>query len=157
MKSTSKFALAVSIALVALLAGAIAFNVLAPPGQLKLKVKWRPPNYILGNPTPDPWVAEIFFAPSRDLNQIDESTLLLEGMYAPSGTPYLLSGNPPRLAVPFSGPIVLRALLENAPHMAPGEYHILLEVSGNLKPEYGGTAFSGEGAINLIVPMPLPP
>jgi len=157
LKPTPKFAIAVSIALVALLVGAIAFNALAPPGQLKLKVKWKPVSYVLDNPAPDPWIAELYFAPARDVNQIDTSTLLLEGMYTPSGTPYLLSGTPPRLAVPFDGADVLRALLSKAPHMAPGEYRILLTITGNLKTEYGGTAFSGDGGINLIVPDVSPP
>ena len=157
MKPTPKFAIAVSIALVLLLVGAVAFNVLAPPGQLKLKVKWKPVNYILNDPPPNPWIAEIYFAPLRDLNQIDTSTLLLEGMYTPSGTPYLLSGTPPRLAVPFNGADVLRALMSKTPHLAPGEYRISLEISGNLKTEYGGTAFSGTGGINLLVPPISPP
>lgn len=143
--------------LITLLAGVAAFNAFAPAQELKLKVKWRPVTYTLGNPVPDPWNAEIFFAPIRDLNQIDPTTLKLEGIYSPSGTPYLLTGNPPRLAVPFAGDDVLRALLGKVGHMAPGLYHIYLTVSGNLKAEYGGTAFSGSGAIDLIVPDPSPP
>jgi hypothetical protein len=157
MKPTPKFAIAVSIALALLLVGAFAFNALAPPGQLKLKVKWKPVNYVLDNPPPDPWTAEIYFAPTRDLNQIDTSTLLLEGMYTPSGTPTILTTSPPRMAVPFNGADVLRALLSKTPHLAPGEYRILLEISGNLKAEYGGTAFSGDGGINLLVPDVSPP
>ncbi|HKZ93490.1 MAG TPA: hypothetical protein VJ249_02760 [Candidatus Bathyarchaeia archaeon] len=153
----NRLALISAVALVALLAGAIAFNALAPPQELKLKVKWRPPNYMLGNPAPDPWIAEIFFAPSRPLEQIDPNTLLLEGIYSPSGTPYLLRSSPDRMAVPFDGDDVLRALLTKAPHLAPGEYRILLQITGNLKPEYGATPFSGDGGINLIVPDVPPP
>jgi len=157
LKPTPKFAIVVSIALVLLLVGAVAFNTLAADKALKLKVKWKPVNYVLDNPPPDPWIAEIYFAPLRDLNEIDTSTLLLEGIYTPSGTPYLLSGTPPRLAVPFDGADVLRALLSNAPHMAPGEYRILLTITGNLKTEYGATPFSGDGGINLVVPDVSPP
>jgi hypothetical protein len=156
MKST-KLAIAVSIALALLLVGAFAFNALAPAGQLKLKVKWKPVEYIMDNPPPDPWIAEIYFAPLRDLNQIDTSTILLEGMYTPSGTPYILNSSPPRMAVPFNGADVLRALLANTPHLAPGEYRILLTITGNLKAEYGGTPFSGDGGINLLVPDVSPP
>ena len=143
--------------LVTLLAGAIAFNVLAPPQDLKLKAKWRPVTYTLGNPVPHPWRAEIFFAPLRDLNQIDTSTLLLEGIYTPSGTPTLMQSSPPRMSVPFDGDDVLRALLSKMGHMGPGIYHIYLEISGNLKAEYGGTPFSGSGAIDLVVPDVSPP
>lgn len=143
--------------LITLLAGVVAFNAFAPAQELKLKVKWRPVVYTLGNPVPDPWTAEIFFSPIRDLNEIDTATLKLEGIYSPSGTPYLISGNPPRLAVPFAGADVLRAILSKTTHMAPGTYHILLTISGNLKAEYGGAAFSGTGGVNLVVPDPSPP
>lgn len=144
--------------LVTLLVGAIALNVFAPQQSLNLKVKWRPVVYILGNPIPTPWIAEVFFAPSHPLEEVDTTTILLEGMYPPSGTPWILQSSPPRLAVPFNGFDVLRAVLSKAPHMAPGfTYHITLTISGNLKPEYGGTAFSGDGAINLEIPTESPP
>lgn len=142
--------------LVTLLAGVIAFNAFSAPATLKLKVKWRPVTYTLGNPVPDPWNAEIFFAPLRDVNQIDTTTLKLEGIYSPSGTPYLISQTG-RLAVPFKGADVIRAVLSKTTHMAPGIYHIILTITGNLKPEYGGTAFSGTGGIDLVVPDPSPP
>jgi hypothetical protein len=143
--------------LITLLAGVAAFNALAPAGQLKLKVKWRPVTYTLGNPVPDPWNAEIFFAPLRDLNQIDPTTLRLEGIYPPSGPVEILNSSPPRMRVPFAGADVLRALLSKVAHMAPGTYQIYLTITGNLKTEYGGTAFSGSGGIDLIVPEPSPP
>jgi hypothetical protein len=158
MKSTPKLVMVLSVALVALLIGAVAFNVFAPAKELKLKVKWKPVAYTLGNPVPDPWSAEIFFAPLRDLNEIDESTLLLEGMYSPSGTPSIMSSSPPRMSVPFDGNDVIRAVLAKAPHLEPGfTYHIYLTISGYLKSEYGGNAFSGEGAVNLVIPELPPP
>jgi len=142
---------------VTLLVGAVAFNIFAPAEQLKLKVKWRPVTYTLGDPVPNPWTAEIFFAPIRDLNEIDTNTLILEGMYAPSGTPYLLQSSSPRMAVPFDGDDVLRAIVTKASHMTPGTYQIYLEISGNLKTEFGGTPFTGSGGINLVVPEVFPP
>lgn len=156
MKLTKVTLLSVTI-LAILLIGVVAFTAFSATKDLKLKVKWRPPTYTLGNPLPNPWNCEIFFAPARDLNEIDTNTILMEGLYPPSGTPYLLSGAPPRLAVPFSGYDVITALLSKSPHLAPGTYHILLQISGNLKPEYGGNAFSGEGGIDLVVPDPSPP
>ncbi len=141
-----------------LLIGAVAFNVFSAPKDLKLKVKWRPVQYRLGDPVPDDWDAEIFFAPLRDLNEIDTDTLLLEGMYSPSGTPTILATSPPRMTVPFDGDDVIRAVLEKSPHLDPGfTYHVYLTISGNLKPEFGGTPFSGDGAINLEIPEISPP
>ena len=157
MKTTKLTVITMTI-LASLLIGAIAFNVLAPAKELKLKVKWRPVLYILGNPVPDPWNAEIFFAPVRNLNEIDTSTLLLDGMYLPSGTPTILATSPPRMSVPFDGNDVIRAVLSKMGHMAPGyTYHITLTISGYLKPEYGGNPFSGDGAINLYIPDVSPP
>jgi hypothetical protein len=153
----NKIAVISAAILVTLLAGAIAFNTFGAVKDLKLKVKWRPVTYTLGNPVPDPWNAEIFFAPIRDLNEIDTSTLLLEGMYTPSGTPTLMTSSPPRMSVPFDGDDVLRALMSKMSHMGPGTYQVFLEISGNLKPEYGGTPFSGIGGIDLIVPDVSPP
>ena len=145
----------ISIAILAtLMLGAYAFNAFSAK-DLKLKVKWRPVYYLLGDPVPPTWNAEIFFAPLRDLNEIDPSTILLEGMYSPSGPAIILRGSPPRMAVPFDGNDVIRAVLSKAGHMAPGyTYHISLTITGNL---YGGTPFSGDGAINLEVPGNSPP
>ena len=154
---TTKLIIAIAI-LTTILIGAIALNTFAADKTLKLKVKWKPVSYTLGNPVPDPWYAEIFFAPIRDLNQIDTSTILLEGMYTPSGTPTILNSSPPRMSIPFDGDDVIRAVLMKAEHMAPGfTYHIYLTISGNLKPEYGSTPFTGEGAINLVIPELPPP
>lgn len=148
----------ISLAILAsLLIGAFAFDAFGAK-ELKLKVKWRPVAYTLGDPVPDPWDAEIFFAPLRDLSEIDTSTILLEGMYSPSGTPTILGSSPPRMSVPFNGNDVIRAVLSKADHMEPGyTYHISLTITGNLKPEYGGNPFSGDGAINLVVPDVSPP
>jgi hypothetical protein len=148
----------ISLAILAsLLIGAFAFDAFGAK-ELKLKVKWRPVAYTLGDPVPDPWDAEIFFAPLRDLSEIDTSTILLEGLYSPSGTSTILGSSPPRMSVPFNGNDVIRAVLSKADHMEPGyTYHISLTITGNLKPEYGGNPFSGDGAINLVVPDVSPP
>jgi len=154
----NKIAVISAAILVTLLVGAFAFNVLAPPKELKLKVKWRPPTYTLSNPLPNPWIAEIFFAPIRDLNEIDPDTLQLEGDgKRPIGPPYMLRSSPPRMAVPFDGYDVINALLSKAGHLSPGTYQIYLGVTGNLKPEYGGDPFSGSGPIDLIIPDISPP
>lgn len=75
--------------LATLLIGAFTLNALAPKPELKLKVKWKPAAYTSDSWAPDPWIAEIYFAPPRPVTDINPSTLLLEGMYSPSATPYL--------------------------------------------------------------------
>lgn len=139
--------------LVTLLVGAIAIIVVSAPKELKLKVKWTPRNYLLDNLAPDPWDAELYFAPPRPLDEIDPETIRLEGIYQPVSAPYL-STKTNRLIVPFDGYEVLGALLLKAGHLAPGEYRILLEITGQL---IDGTPFSGKGGINLIVPENPPP
>ena len=143
-----------SLALLAtLLLGAVAINVISAK-DLKLKVKWRPPDYYLDNLPPDPWNAEIFFAPPRDLSEINTATIKLEGLYEPESTPYI-SLRTSRLVVPFDGFDVLTALLLKVGHMVPGgEYHVDLEITGELN---DGTPFAGSGAINLLVPETPPP
>ena len=143
-----------SIALLAtLLIGAAAINVLWGAKELKLKVKWKPRNYIFENAPPDPWDAQIYFAPPRTFDDVNSSTIRLEGVYAPESDPYLAE-NMPRLVVPFDGSNVLAALLSKAGHLAPGEYRIWLEITGKLIDE---TPFRGKGGINLIIPEIPPP
>lgn len=138
---------------VALIAGALIINATGVK-PLKLKVKWKPVEYPLDGPPADPWNAEIYFSPPRDLSEIDPSTLLLEGMYTPTADPYMATAKP-RLVVPFNGNDVVAAVMAKAPHMAPGtEMRIWLEITGAL---YDGTTFAGEGGINVIVPETPPP
>ena len=120
----------------------------------KLKVKWRPPNYVLDNMPPDPWNAEVFFAPPRDLGEIDTATVLLEGLYTLESAPYLTEKTS-RLVLPFDGYDVLAAVLLKGGHMMPGqEYRVYLEITGEFN---DGTPFAGEGGINLIIPeIPAP-
>jgi hypothetical protein len=115
----------------------------------KLKVKWRPPDYLLDNMPPDPWNAEVFFAPPRDLDEINTATILLEGLYTPESAPYPITKTS-RLVFPFDGYDVLTAVLLKVGHMMPGqEYRVYLEITGELN---DGTPFAGEGGINLIIP-----
>jgi len=139
----------ISLALLTtLLLGAVAINVISAK-DLKLKVKWRPPDYYLDNLPPDPWNAEIFFAPPRDPAEINTATIVLEGLYVPESTPYISAGTS-RMVLPFNGIDVLTALLLKVGHMVPGqEYRVFLEITGELN---DGTPFAGEGGINLIVP-----
>ncbi len=101
-----------------LIIGAVVVSIGSAPPPKKLKVKWKPPDYLLDNPVPDPWNAQIYFAPPQDLSQIDPATLRLEGLYEPESDPYMSPSG--RLVVPFDGYDVLEALLLKVGHMAPG-------------------------------------
>jgi len=140
----------ISIVLLAgILVGAVAIMG-SSAKELKLKVKWTPRNYAISSPVPNPWNAELYFAPPRPLDDIDPTTILLEGMYAPISDPYP-STHTARLIVPFDGYDVLMLVLLKAGHVTPGEYRVYLEITGQLD---DGTPFAGEGGINLIVPEP---
>jgi len=144
----------VSFALLAtILLGVFVVNVLSPPKELKLKVKWKPASYTGDTWFPDPWLVEIYFAPPRPINEIDPSTLLLENTYRPSEPtyPHALKD---RLVVPFYGGDVVTAIMTKVPHMSPGTFIVFLEITGNL---YDGQAFRGTGSINMTIPELPPP
>ena len=145
--------------LVALVTGALLINVLWAPKTLKLKVKWKPVDYVLDNPIPDPWNAEIWLIGDYDIDEIDPTSLVLEGMYEPVSDPYEAEDRP-RLVVPFDGYDVLYAVLLKAGHLAPGgEYRVWLEMTGEAvdKKTQQRTPFEGKGGISLIVPENSPP
>jgi len=139
--------------LASLLIGAFAVTVLSAPPVLKLKVKWKPATYTLDSTAPDPWNAEIFFAPPRPLSDVDITSLRLEGTIQPKSPPYLDPSKNGRIIVPFIGDDVVEALLSKLPHYTPGQFIIFLEISGRLK---DGKPFKGSGPITLTLPE-LPP
>ena len=146
-----------SIAILAtMIVGAIFVQSMAQT-TLTINVKFDPKSYTWdGLPSPE-WNAEIWRQKVQD--RADYASIRLEGLYAPVATPYpALHG--PRLIVPFSGEDVKLALFNKLPsHMGvliPGTYVVSLIVSGNLKAEFGGTAFQGDGTITVTVPTPPP-
>jgi hypothetical protein len=122
--------------------------------ELKLKIQWKPNSYILDNGPPDPWIAELRFAPPQPVAGINPSTILLEGMYSPSGPSTIIRHGTERLDVPFTGSDVVSALLTKAPHYGPGTYLIWLEITGKMN---DGRAFRGQGYINMTIPDIPPP
>jgi len=148
MKTRTITFIAVAI-LATLLIGTFAFNVLAPAKDLKLKVKWKPNTILLDTTAPDPWNAEVYFAPPEDLTQVNPTTVRLEGTYTLESTPHITTSM--RLALPFHGYDVLLAIWAKLPHMAPGSYRVGLEITGSL---YDGRAFRGTGYVNATVPEP---
>lgn len=149
---TRKLTLLSLTILATLLIGAFAINVILAPTELKLKVKWKPVEYTMDAP-PDPWWAELS-ASRINPDDIVVSTILLEGRHSirPTPAPYITATD--RLAVPFYGDDVLDELLAKAPHLAPGEYRINLEITGQLD---DGTPLRGSGGITILVPEQSPP
>lgn len=155
MKSRTPALISMAI-LATLIVGAIFVQSMAQT-TLPVNVVFDPKSYTWdGLPSPE-WYAEIWRQKVQD--RADYTSIRLEGTYAPVATPYpALHG--PRLIVPFSGEDVKLALFNKLPsHMGvlvPGTYKVSLTVSGNLKPEFGGTAFQGDGAITVTVSAPPP-
>jgi len=139
--------------LATLVIGAVAFNVLSAPPELKLKVKWKPATYTLGDPPAHPWNAEVYFAPPRTFSDVDLTSFKLEGKYTNS-SPVYMHPFKDRLVVPFDGDDVVEAILAKLPHLAPGIYIVSLEVSGKLT---SGKTFRGTGVITFTYPDYPPP
>lgn len=155
MKSRTLAVMSMAI-LATMIVGAIFVQSMAQT-TLTINVVFDPKSYTWdGLPSPE-WNAEIWRQKVQD--RADYSTIRLEGTYAPVATPTAaLHG--PRLVVPFSGEDVKLALFNKMPsHMGvliPGTYKVSLIVSGNLKAEFGGTAFQGDGLITVTVLPPQP-
>jgi len=139
--------------LAVMLLGAFVLNAFSAPPELKLKVKWKPAAYIIDNPVPNPWKAEIYFAPPRPVTDIDPSSLLLEDVYSPSEPPYLHPLKD-RLVVPFLGGQVYTAAMIKIGHISPGSYIVYLEISGRLN---DGRSFRGKGSLNITMAEFPPP
>lgn len=148
----------ISVTLLAiLLIGAIAIATLGGAKTLKLKVKFVPRQYGWGFPMQNPWNAVIHFVPlppaGTSVDQINCSTILLEGIHSPSGT-CTPDESGVKLIVPFNGYDVVAAIWSKIGHMSPGQnFTISLEITGAL---YNEDAFSGTGKIEYIV-NELPP
>jgi hypothetical protein len=128
--------------------GGSVFLALSQGEEVKAKVAWNPKRYTLDTAVPDPWNAEIWLTKGHKREEINTTTILLEGIYKPSADPYPAERGP-RLIVPFSGEEVLTALLTKLPHMTSGRHRIPLEITGLL---LDGTPFRGVGYIKLTVP-----
>lgn len=139
---------------------AYATAVVSATKEFKADVVWDPGFFELDMATPEPWNARVSLqGQGHDARVlIDPATIKLEGTYSPCAPPYPATWGPV-LIVPFSGSQVLVTLyskLEDV-YTGPGIYDIPLEVTGNLKPEYGGNAFQGTGIITVYPAAPPPP
>jgi len=113
------------------------------------RVTCDPSTYSLDTPAPDEWKATISGRSRRA--EIDPSTILLEGVYEPVST---YSSRRRGVYAYFDGDIVKHCLMIKCPHLAPGVYHIGLEITGELT---DGTTFSCTGYIDVTVPNVPPP
>lgn len=90
------------------------------------------------------------------VQDINVSTILLQGSLSPSST-YLISGG---LVAEFDAALVeniIWGIIYHIDELAP-PYKIWLTITGKLNQTAGGTPFSAEGDIKIIVPhSPLPP
>jgi hypothetical protein len=144
----------ISLALLATMILGTSAIIALSAADIKANVKWYPRSYTFDNPPPDPWVAQLLLTGGHRVGEIDEATILLEGMYPPSG-PMYPAPHGPKVMVPFGGLDVKAAIEPKLPwHMGivmPGKYRIELEITGNLLPEYGEEPFRGTGVITVTV------
>jgi hypothetical protein len=123
--------------------------------DIKANIKWLPKSYLWDNSPPDPWLAELQLTGGHHVDEINASTILLEGLYSPSGALYP-APHGPKVMVPFDGSDVKAAIDPKLPwHMGvlmPGKYRIDLEITGNLQIAYGGDSFRGTGVITVTIP-----
>jgi len=120
----------------------------------RVKGFFYPRTYTLDNPVPQPWNVDLKFAPPRSVDEIDTSTILLEGLYSPSEEPYDHPRVTSRVVVPFDGYDVLEAAITKLSHMGPivpGSHLVFLEITGLLK---DGTPFSTGGSACIVLFVP---
>jgi hypothetical protein len=150
----------ISVALLATMVLGIFVNqALSPAPRLRAKAYFKPNTYDTSNPVPQPWLVWLHFA-SNDVSasQLDASSILLEGVYAPSGAPYdLPSKSASWVVVPFNGYDVLIAAITKIGHMTVGQsYMVFLTVTGKT---IDGTPFDtgSSGAVIIYDPEVSPP
>jgi hypothetical protein len=158
MKTRTTIILA-STVLAILLIGAFVLDVFSAPPRLRAKAYWKPNTYDIANPVPQPWNVWLHFA-SNDIHasDLDASSILLEGVFAPMGAPYDLPGKSGSwVVVPFNGFDVLAVAIAEAGHMVPEQsYLVFLTITGQT---IDGTPFSTEnsGVVVLFDPPVSPP
>lgn len=148
-----------SVILLAILTSLVVFS---PAGAETIigSAKFDPNNIDLDLPSPSVVKGTIRFA-SDDPNSvldINASTVLLEGSLPPDTT-YVTPLGKGGIVAEFDGTGVVNILWSKITHMgalAP-PYKIWLTITGNLVDTAGGTPFSAEGYIKIVVPHSPPP
>lgn len=121
--------------------------------EVKANVAWNPRSYTLYSTVPNPWNAEIWLTRGHKRDEINTTTILLEGVYPPMADPYPATHGP-RLIIPFNGETVKMLLLQKLVHEAPGRHRVPLIITGFL---LDGIPFRGVGYIKLTIPENLGP
>ena len=119
--------------LASLVLGVFVVEVFSAGKKAKAKGWFYPRTYTVDNLVPDPWKVELKFAPPLSVDEVDTSTILLEGRYSPSSEPYDRKN---KVVVPFYGYDVLEAAITKLSHMGPivpGSHLVFLEITGLLK------------------------
>ena len=135
---------------------------------IKAGVVFDPHRVNLDSQMPPEVIAIIKLTGPYDVNQIDPSTILMEGYLPPLWTDIrtLITDEGEeelRLVAGFDGSGVEAILWAKIYHLgittpnphAPAK--IGLDIAGNLLPEYDGTAFEGTGDLKCIIPLNNPP
>ena len=151
-----KGTLVYSVVLIVILTSLVAFS---PAGAATIdgSTQFEPRRIDLSLPDPSVVEAEIRFESSQHANprDINASTVLLEGSLPPDNT-YFAPGT---LVAEFDGTGVVNIIWGKITHMgalAP-PYKIYLTITGNLIDTAGGTPFSAEGYIKIVVHHSPPP
>ena len=132
---------------------------------IKAGVNIEPHRVDLGSQIPPEIIAIIWLKGPYKVDQIDPTTILMEGYLPPLWAEVrLVEDGSYRFFAGFYGPSVETILWSKISHMgittpnpnAPAK--IELDITGNLLPEYDGTPFEGTGGyLKVIIPLTNPP
>ena len=143
-----------------MLIGAIVVEVGSAPPRVRVKGKFYPRTWTTG--LPDPWICELGFAPKRSVDELNLSTICINGVPI-SGFDEAPYDRKNRAVLPFRGWDVMAAIMSQIMpgHMTPtsGAHLVTLEVTGELNDE-AHTPFSTGGSSVVVVfidDVPAPP
>lgn len=151
--------LILSSSFVTLLLVLIGATIFLPVGAETIigSAKFDPNDIDLALPAPSAVEGTIRF-PSNStytVKDINASTILLEGSLPPDST-YPIHGG---LVAVFDGQMVVNILWARVYHIGTltPPYKVWLTITGNVNDSAGGTPFSAEGYIKIVVPHSPPP
>ena len=115
-----------------------------------------PRTYTLdNNKPPQPWNIDLKFAPPRSVDEIDTSSILVEGVPIPYGDPINHPKKRSRIVVPFDGDWLREVVMSKLSHagpIVPGAHLVFIEITGYLVD--GETPFSTGGSCVIVVFVP---
>jgi len=121
----------------------------------RVKGFFYPRTYTLDmNSPPQPWNIDLKFAPPRSVDEIDTSSILVEGVPIPYGDPINHPKKRSRVVVPFDGDWLLGVVMSKLSHagpIVPGAHLVTLVITGLLE---DGKPFSTGGSCVIVVFVP---